>query len=169
MRKHFNKKLAMTEEDDEDFESSTNCWICDSVYVDGNVKVRDHFQITGKYRGSVHRHCDIHVKLNHKISIVLHNLNNYDSHLIMQELSKFDFKINVILNGLEKCMSFNINNELIFIDSFHFLSSSLDSSVKNFSKNGFKYLSQEFNGNVSDLVKQKGFYPYECMSDFSKV
>ena len=27
---------------------------------------------------------------------------------------------------------------------------------------------QEFDNNVLDLVKQKGFYPYEYMSDFEK-
>ena len=37
----------------------------------------------------------IRVKLNHKISIVFHNLKNYDSRLIMQELRKFDFKRNI--------------------------------------------------------------------------
>ena len=41
MKKHFNKKIVMTKEDDEDFENSTNCWICD-------VKVRDHCHITRK-------------------------------------------------------------------------------------------------------------------------
>ena len=49
----------------------------------------------------------------------------------MQELGEFNFKMNVIPNRLEKYMSFNINNKLIFIDSFQFLSSSLDSLVKN--------------------------------------
>ena len=29
-------------------------------------------------------------------------------------------------------------------------------------------MSQEFDNNVLDLVKQKGFYPYEYMSDFEK-
>ena len=29
-------------------------------------------------------------------------------------------------------------------------------------------MSQEFNNNVLDLVKQNGFYPYEYMSDFDK-
>ena len=43
-----------------------------------------------------------------------HNLKNYDSHLIMQELNKFNLKINVIPNGLEKFMSFSINNKLSF-------------------------------------------------------
>ena len=59
-------------------------------------------------------------------------------------------------------MSFTINNKLSFIDSFQFLSSSLDRLVKNLSKDDFKYLSQEFHNSVLDLVKQKGFYSYEC-------
>ena len=31
MKKHFNKKLIMTKKDDEDFENSTKCWICNNV------------------------------------------------------------------------------------------------------------------------------------------
>ena len=81
----------------------------------------------------------------------------------MQELGKFNLKIN-IPNGLEKYMSFSINSKLIFIDSFQFLSSSLDSLVKNLGKDDFRYLSQEFDNNALVLVKQKGFYPYEYMS-----
>ena len=65
-------------------------------------------------------------------------------------------------------MSFTINNKLIFIDSFQFLSSSLDSLVKDLKNNDFKYLIQEFHKNKLDLVKQKGFYPYEYMTDFEK-
>ena len=63
-------------------------------------------------------------------------------------------------------MSFTINNKLSFIDSFQFLSSSLDSLVQNLNKDDFKYLSQELNNNVLDLVKQIGFYPYEYMNNF---
>ena len=62
----------MTKEDDEDFESSTKCWICDNVYTQSNVKVRDRCHITGKYRGSRHRDCNIKVKLNHRIPVVFH-------------------------------------------------------------------------------------------------
>ena len=57
-------------------------------------------------------------------------------------------------------MNFTINNKLSFIDNFQFLRSSLDSLVKNLGKGDFKYLSQEFDNNVLDLVKQKVFYPY---------
>ena len=63
-------------------------------------------------------------------------------------------------------MSFNINNKLGFTGSFHFLSSSLDSLVKNLGKNDFTYLSDEFDTNILDLVKQKGVHPYEYMSGF---
>ena len=63
----------------------------------------------------------------------------------MQELGKFNFKINVMPNKLEKYMSFNISN-----NSFQFLSSLLDN----------KYCSQQFDTIVLDLVKQKEFYPY---------
>ena len=41
-------------------------------------------------------------------------------------------------------MSVTINNKLIFIDSFQFLSSSLDSLVKHLNKDDFMYLSQEY-------------------------
>ena len=49
----------------------------------------------------------------------------------MQELGKFDYKINTIPNGLEKHISFSLENKLAFIDSFQFLSCSLDSLVNN--------------------------------------
>ena len=101
-KKHFKKELVMTEEDNEDFENSTKCWICDNDYIDGIVKLRDHFHISGKYKGSAHRDCNINLRLNHKIPIVYHNLKDYISHLIMQELGKFGVEVNVIPSPLEK-------------------------------------------------------------------
>ena len=92
----------MTKKHEEHFESSTKYWIFNNFYVDGDVKVRDHCHIIGKCRSSSHRDYNIKVQLNQKIPIVFRNLNNYDSHLIMQELGKFNFKINVTPNGLEK-------------------------------------------------------------------
>ena len=54
--------------------------------------------------------------------------------LLSQELGKFNLEISVIPNGLEKYMSFTINNKLNFIGSFQFLSSSWDNLVKNLDK-----------------------------------
>ena len=50
VKKHFSKELVMTKKEDEEFENSTNCWICDNDYVDGGAKVRDYFHIVGKYK-----------------------------------------------------------------------------------------------------------------------
>ena len=71
----------------------------------------------------------------------------------MQERGKFKKQI-------RKYMSFIISNKLIFIDSFHLLSSLLDSFVRNLSKDDFRYCSQEFDTNVLDLVQQEEFYTY---------
>ena len=68
------------------------------ILIDNDVKVRDPCHITEKYRGSAHRDCNINLKLNQKIPVVFHNLKNYDSNLIIQELGKFNLKINVIPN-----------------------------------------------------------------------
>ena len=49
MKKHFNKELVMTKEDNDDFDNSTKCCICDNDYIDGDVKARDHCHITAIY------------------------------------------------------------------------------------------------------------------------
>ena len=111
----------MTKEDNEDFENSTKCSICENGDVDNDVKVGDHCHISEQYRDSGHRDCNINLNLNHEIHVLFYKLKNYDSHLIMQELSIFSLKISLISNGFEKCMSFTINNKLSFIDSFKFI------------------------------------------------
>ena len=119
MKKHFDKD-EMTKEEDEYFENCTKYWICVNAYVDSDVKVRYHCHITGKYRCSAHKDCNIKIKLNHKIPIVFHCLKNYDSHLNMHAVDKFSFKINVISNGFKKYMSFNIGNKLILLIASNF-------------------------------------------------
>ena len=48
------------------FKNSAKCWICDNGYADDEVKLRDHCHVTEKYRGSVHRDCNITAKLEKK-------------------------------------------------------------------------------------------------------
>ena len=98
MKKYFNKELVMTKKDDDNFENSSKCWVCDHGYIDYDVKERDHCQITGKYRGSAHRDCNINVKLNHKIPVVSQNLKSCDSHLIKEN------QANTILKCHIKCI-----------------------------------------------------------------
>ena len=62
--------------------------------------------MTGKFRGAAHSDCNINFQLTKKVPVIFHNLRGYDSHLIFNELDKFDVKISVLPNGLEKCMAF---------------------------------------------------------------
>ena len=71
----------------------------------------------------------------------------------MQKHGKFDFKINVIWNGLEKYMTFSLDINLDFTDSFHVLSSLLDRLLRNLGKNDSKHLSQELDYVVLGLFK----------------
>ena len=91
-----------------------------------------------------------------------------DSHLIFNELDKFDVKISVLPNGLEKYMAFLLNKKLVFIDSMQFINSSLYKLVKNLSDKDFKYLVEEFGSKNLELLKQKGIYPYKYMNSFKR-
>ena len=95
-------------------------------------------------------------------------MRGYDGHLIFNELDKFDVKINVISNGLEKYTAFFLNKNLVFIHSMQFMNSSLDKLVKNLSHEDFKYLVEEFGFENLELLKQKCDYPYEYMKNFER-
>ena len=169
MEKHFNRNLIMSAEEEGRFQLTNSCWICDKLFDAGDEKVRDDCHMTGEYRGAAHWNCNINLKWIKKIPVIFHNLRGYESHLIIKEISKFDVKVSVIPNGLEKYMTFTINKNLVFIDNMKFMNSSLDSLVKNLSDNDFKNLSKEFSGEFLELVKQKGVYSYEYMDSFEKV
>ena len=143
----------MSEQDKQRFQSSNKCWICDKLFDVGDNEVRDHCYMTGKYKSSAHWSCNTNLKLTKKVPVIFLNLNDCDSHLIKQEIGKFEVKVNVIPNVLEKYMAFTINNNLAFIDSMQFMNSSLNELVKNLSDNDFKNLSQEFSGDLLELEK----------------
>ena len=158
----------MSGEDEKGFKLIGNCCICDRLFHVGKNKVRDHCHITGKYTGPAHWICNIDFKLTTNVPVIFHNLRGYDSHLKMQEIGKFDVKVNVIPNRLEKYMAFTINKNLFFIDSMQFMICSLNSLVKSLLDNDFEYLSEEFSGEFLKLLKQKRVYPYEYMDSFEK-
>ena len=80
-----------------------------------NEKVRDHCHVTGKFRGATHWDCNINFQLTKKVLVIFHNLTSYDSHLIFCELGKFEVKINVIPNGLEKYMAFFLDKNSLTV------------------------------------------------------
>ena len=101
--------------------------------------------------------------------MIFHNLQGYDSDLIFKDLNRFNVKINVISNGLEKYMTFTKNKNLVLVDSMQFMNSSLDSLVKNLQNEDFMYLSEEYSGELLELVKERGVYPFEYMDSFKRL
>ena len=185
MRKEFNKPLRMKKEDEVKFKKADECHICNKKYTDKDIRVRDHCHITGKYRRSAHQDCNLQLRLNPdelKIPVIFHNLRGYDSHFIMQEIGQIvkDYKytnkkgevkemnINAIPNNMEKYLAFMLGNHLSFIDSFQFMSSSLEKLVSNLPKDSLKYTSEIFKGDKLDLMSRKGVYPYDYMDSFDK-
>ena len=78
-------------------------------------------------------------------------------------------KVNVKPKWLEKYMNIGIKNNLDFFDSMQFMNSSLDALVKNLSEVDYRYLSQEYTGDLLEWIKRKGVYPYEYMNSFKKI
>ena len=112
-------------------------------------KVRDHCHYTGKFRGAAHNICNLRYRMQREIPVVLHNVSNYDYHLIIKELAeKFKGNIDCLGENTEKYITFSVplekeikNNKLVtyklrFIDSSRFMSTSLASLVDNLSKVG---------------------------------
>ena len=185
VKKRFNKPLKMTENDEMCFKLMDKCHICDKEYTDEDVHVRDHCHITGKFRGSAHQECNLKLRVKPediRIPVKFHNLRGCDSHFIMQQIGKIaknyaykdkkgkeqPLKINAIPNNMEKYMAFMLGNHLMFIDSFQFMSSSLDKLVINLPKEAFKHTYEEFTGKKLSMMSQKGVYPYNHMDSFEK-
>ena len=175
----------MTEVDEQNFKTMDGCHISGEKYTDKDVCVRDHCHIIGKFRGSSHQECNLKLRIkseNLKIPVIFHNLRGYDSHFIMQQIGvidnkhgytnkkgeKQDLNINAIPNNMEKYMTFMLGNHLTFIDSFQFMSSSLDKLVSNLPKDDLIYTSKAFKGKRVDLMSQKGVYQYDYMDSFEK-
>ena len=175
------------------FDEATKCWICNEEFDDTvdekgykkNEKVKDHCHYTGRFRGAAHNSCNLNYKKPKFIPVVFHNLSGYDSHLFIKNLGFTDGTIDCIPNNEEKYISFTkntvvgsytdkkgkdkpIKHKIRFIDSFKFMSDSLESLVNNLPDDGFNILEKNYKGEKLSLVKRKGFYPYEYMNSLKR-
>ena len=123
----------MTEENEEDYRNNNICRFCEKN-IESN-KGRDHCHLTGGYRGPAHSKCNNNVTQDQSIFIpfLFHNFSNYDCHMFFKKLvdEKNDkVKFDIIPKTNEENVSVTYDC-IKFIDSCRFLSSSLDSIVKN--------------------------------------
>ena len=140
--KNTKKDMIMTHEDKEDLENNSIYRFC-GKNIESN-KVRDHWHLTGKYRDPAHSKCRINVKQSQSnfISVILHNLSNYDCHLFFKTLvDKKKDKVNfrVLLKTNEEYISVTYGC-IEFVDSYRFLSFSFDKLVETLVDNSHKSL-----------------------------
>ncbi|XP_069103879.1 uncharacterized protein [Argopecten irradians] len=165
--------MIMRPKDERDFKTSSRCHMCGKCFTKECKKVHDHCHITGLYRGAAHESCNLNYKYPSYIPCVFHNLRGYDSHLICQSVGLFQ-DIQCIPNNTEKYISFSLG-PLRFIDSFQFMSQSLETLTENLAKNDlshFKHFSKEFSVSETTLLLRKGVYPYEyldCAEKFTET
>ena len=181
------ERMKMTNEDRIDFDRAAVCYVCGKPF-DAPViatfgkrgkfnaqKVRDHDHATGAYRGAAHQTCNLRLRKTYKIPVIFHNFRGYDSHLLIEAFGKFkDREISVIGQGIEKYLTINWGDHVVFKDSLQFLGASLDSLTSCLLKSGrdkFRHLLNAFKGyspeNI-DLLLKKGVYPYDYMNEWKK-
>ncbi|KAK5646714.1 hypothetical protein RI129_005178 [Pyrocoelia pectoralis] len=140
---------TLTQDQITDFENAVVCHICRKPFTEDDIKVKDHDHLTG---------------------------NGYDSHFIIRELAKgFPGQVKLLPLNKEKYISFTklVDNTKIqyrFIDSFRFMSSSLD-KLSSYLENEKKTITRlncssdhEFN-----LLVRKGVFPYEYVDSWDKL
>ena len=181
------KKIIFTEEEKKQFDNASDCWICGEEIKNTNDKVRDHCHYTGRYRGAAHNKCNLNYSKPKGVPVFFHNLSGYDSHLFIRSLASPNPKetIECIPNNEEKYITFTKNIivgqytnkkgevkdktfKIVFKDSLKFMKQSIEALVNNLPKNGFKNISKYFKPEEVELIKQKGFYPYEYMDTEEK-
>ena len=167
----------------------TDCNLCKKPLLQKNYRdaVKDHCHITGKYRGAAHSQCNLKLRIKtHQIPVVFHNLKGYDAHHLMQAMANLKKEVKCVANNMEKYITISVDG-LRFIDSLNFMQGSLDSLVEvivkgveeatsNLKDRDLEYkkkIKEELKitsglSNDSNLLYQKGIYPYEYMDSWEK-
>ena len=175
------QKMIITPQQHVDFNQCTVCPKCKKTFTERNNKVRDHNHITGEYRGPLCHSCNTRLSLKRNIlPVIFHNLKNYDAHLIIKHgIGKFKhWKLSVIAQSTEKFMTIRakvpvgqsrngktIFFDIVFLDSFQFMSSSLSNLAQNLQLLPVtEKLKQDIPTLSTDVLRRKGVFPYTYFS-----
>ena len=167
--------IDMTKEDKKKFKNSTKCHICKKVLdwkSEKNYPVRDHNHLekNKNFRGAAHNICNRNFfNRTKKIPAFAHNLKGYDLNIFLRDLIKMTNTddLSVIPENLEKFKAV-FTKQFIFLDSFAFLSTSLENlaeGLKNSGVNKFTRLRKEFPTHY-ELLINKGVYFYDYATSF---
>lgn len=155
---------------------------------------------TNNYVGAAHRICANAIGKYKPIPCLAHNSTRYDNHLVIQGFSPARYKIaslcrvnnmfKAIASESDRFKTFTLSQKYEFLDSYAYLSASLDTLVSNALKDGkdklpftrqvlAQYLKENFSDpegddliiteEIEDLLLKKGVYPYEWLDCPTKL
>lgn len=166
--------MALSLQEEQDFQKASTCHICEKQFTQNDIKVRDHDHITSKFRGAAHNECNIKYFNSKSVSVVCHNMSNYDCHFIIRDIAQqIEGRVHLLPVNKEKYISFSkyIKNSKInfkFIDSFRFLPYSLDKLASYL--NELKIVKSEFPlSEQFNLLQRKGIFPYDHIKSVSNL
>lgn len=173
----FETKTDYTEEEQKEFESATNCYLCQDVFNKEEpnlIPVRDHCHYSNRFLGACHQICNIQRRVRKRVPVFIHNFSGYDSHFIIKGLSLVSKKnLSGLPLNMEKFRTLTISC-MSFIDSIELMPGSLGDLVNNLSKSDhdFSFL-EKFRFCQSkehkELLLRKGVYPYEWSESVAKL
>ena len=178
--------MSLSPSEQQAFNRCQSCPRCSKPFSEVIKKVRDHCHITGEYRGPLCHLCNTRLRLKRNVlPVVFHNLKNYDVHLIIKNgVGKMKgWQLSVIAQTREKFMSLRakvkigetkqgkpLYFDIVFIDSFQFMSSSLSTLVNNLQSHPLsENLKQEYANLNNEMIKRKGVYPYSYFDSLDKL
>ncbi|XP_065182354.1 uncharacterized protein LOC135813063 [Sycon ciliatum] len=170
------RPMNLTPDEEAGFLSARDCWICKRRL--GGDRVRDHDHMTGAFRGAAHNSCNLQLRIvpgKVNIPVVFHNLKGYDAHHIVSHLGKAKIdevtyqdagdkehteqrgSINIVPSNTEKYIAM-MWRQFVFIDSYAFLSTSLDKLAKATPGEAFVRMRDLHEGDPekTDLLLRKG-------------
>ena len=175
--------------------SATHCVLCSRAFNKENVRVIDHDHWTGEYVGIAHQACNLQVRaVKRFFPVYFHNWKGYDAHLLCKtaKFSKREqVEIGCIPTSTEKYLSMSLKwkvgsfrpfdedriitlkNELRFLDSCQYLSSSLahliDLQYRDLGVQGFPHSINTNPDNFELVASRKGVFPYSYFDGMEKL
>ena len=175
-------EMSMTWRDWDKYRAQTICKACNKPFEDGEIRVRDHCHVTGRFRAALHQVCNLRVRQTKHLHVFIHNFRGYDSHLILRGFRDHpEMELSIVAQSMEKYLAVRWGKDISFKDSFQFMTSSLARLVESMPADKYKNVKEEFHLDVHiannnfmlyyatrDLLLEKGVYPYDYMSNMAR-
>ena len=170
------------------FDNAKSCTYCKASFSDSNPKVWHHNHVSGDFIATICQPCNTKIRQPLRtLPVIFHNLKNYDMHsLCIMGFSKMpEWELDPIATTAEKYVTLTArvvvgkkeNGENIlfcvrFIDSYQFLTASLDNlakSISNEQKLHTLALLKSHHSLQKETIFTKGIFPYSFLDHESML